>query len=142
MSIYKGWKAQHGYAPDSPPDGRPEQPRNPSSSSTNDKTPPVHSRKSQPALTLLPRTITWMESLPADFRPNALAAKYARIANSFAIRWHSPEECHRYFDDLLIDRRGNRKGFPLAVMHDIQRLQRLYNTLHPLHEHIWLRVTR
>jgi hypothetical protein len=87
---------------------------------------PVHLRKAQPADVVVPRTLAWIASLPADARPHALAKRYARIANNFACCWDQPSVCAKYFDDLLIDRRGGRKGFPADVLHDLQRLKAAY----------------
>ena len=128
MSIYRGWKAYHAYKPEV---REPEPTR-------NDGPPPVHLRKAQPILKLLPRTAAWLASLPNDMRPRVLAEQYARIANNFAAVWHSPAECRAYFDDLLIDRRGGRKGFPVTVLREIQRLQRLHQTLYPpRNDNVW-----
>ena len=140
MSVYQGWKPQQEYP--KPEIAREEKRDAVSPPTANEDPPPAHLRKARPVLTLLPRTIAWMDSLPEDFRPNVLAIKYARIANNFALMWQSPDECHRYFDNLLIDRRGKRKGFPVDVLHDIQRLQRLYLTLYPVRENPWLVVPR
>jgi len=70
-----------------------------------------------------------MTSLPETHRPHALAKQYARITNMFATLWSRPEECRRYFDELLIDRRGGRKGFPADVLQDIMKLRELHAQL-------------
>ena len=139
MSIYGGWKPHHGF-PTSETTTTERADR--ASSPSNHDPVPTHLRKARPVLTLLPRTIAWMESLPEDCRPNVLAIKYARIANNLAAMWYTRAECHGYFADLMIDRRGKRKGFSPDVLHDIQRLQRLYETLHPVREHFWVVVRR
>ena len=120
MSIYRGWKPESAYKPDPKPDSTP--PAGPV---------PSHLRKAQPANVLLPRTAAWIASLPPAARPYALAKQYARIANVFAAIWDSPAECRRYFDDLLVDRRGGRKGFPAEVLGDLFNLRRLHADLYP-----------
>jgi hypothetical protein len=87
-------------------------------------------RKAKPVDYLLPRSIEWLERLPQAVRPMALAAKYPRIANTLALDWSRPAACRAYFDDLLIDRRGNRQGFPADVDRDLRRLRDHYHSLH------------
>ena len=79
-------------------------------------------RKADPVNYLLPTSLKWLKSLPEDARPVALATRYARIANILAQQWNDPPACGAYFDSLLVDRRGNRQGFPPAVQADIRIL--------------------
>ncbi len=72
-----------------------------------------------------------MTLLPAHRRPYALARKHVRIVNMIAALWHRPEECRGYLDELLIDRRGERKGFPADVLQDLVGLRRLHEELFP-----------
>ena len=50
-------------------------------------------RASQPANGLLRPTMHWATALPTDIRPNALLAKYPRIANLLAVLWQDPFRC-------------------------------------------------
>ena len=129
MSIYRGWKPHHDF--------RPEQMSEPASRSAVDSSPPIHLRKARPLETLLPRTGAWIATLPADSQPLALAKQFARVANHLCAIWHHPNECRQYFDDLLIDRRGGRKGFPADVMNDLLRLRRLHAEQHPTTDLAW-----
>ncbi len=55
---------------------------------------------------------------PPGQRPEPFAIvlqSYPRIAERLKELWGSPE-CDRYFAELLIDTRGNRQGFPPAVV--------------------------
>lgn len=79
-------------------------------------------RKADPVNYLLPTSIKWLKSLPEDARPIALATRYARIVNVLAQQWNDPPACSAYFDALLVDRRGNRQGFPSVVQTDIRML--------------------
>lgn len=72
---------------------------------------------------LATQTFKWLATLPKEARPNALAIKFPRIANRLADIWKRPLHCERYLDDLMIDRRGGRQGFPSDVAADIARLK-------------------
>src|SRR4030095_14255432 len=88
----------------------------PSQSIQEDKLQPAqdfaHLRKANPLNNLLPSSLIWLRSVPEQVRPVALATRYGRIVNVLAQHWNDPSACSAYFDDLLIDRRGNRQGFP------------------------------
>ena len=90
-----------------------------------------HRRKAEPARTLLPVSVKWLLSLPNDVRPLTLVAKYARIANVLALQWGKPTACRAYFNDLLADHRGNRKGFAADVHRELRALRDYYDDLHP-----------
>jgi hypothetical protein len=65
----------------------------------------------------------WASSLADDERPAALLHKYPRIANRLALCWNDPALRDRVLDDLLVDRRGGRRGFPPDVQADLLRLR-------------------
>ncbi len=50
--------------------------------------------------------------------PHALAQQYPRVFNKIMELWDSPG-IDDYFLDLMVDKRGNRAGFPAAVASDI-----------------------
>jgi hypothetical protein len=50
-------------------------------------------------------------------------ATFPRIAAHIIALWGSPE-CDRYLDRLIVDDRGNRAGFPPAVMAALLELSR------------------
>lgn len=79
-------------------------------------------------LTLQLATRRWLESLPPEVVPHALAERYARIANQLARHWDDPRRTFATFDDLLVDKRGGRKGFPPAVRSDLERLHAWYRS--------------
>lgn len=83
---------------------------------------------------LAPATFKWLASLPREARPNALARQYPRIVNRLAEIWKRPLQCERYIDDLMIDLRGGRQGFPPPVAAEIAALKvyfvRTANTVH------------
>jgi hypothetical protein len=89
-------------------------------------------RKAQPVEVILPATQRWLESLPREVHPQALAEQFPRLANLFALNWNSPNDCVEFVSSLLVDRRGGRRGFPEAVLKDIHRLRLYYARLHPI----------
>jgi hypothetical protein len=94
-------------------------------------------RKGSPAETLLPATIRWMVALPIEMQPRALSKAFPRIANMLARLWRDPSALTDYMDDLLVDRRGGRKGFPVDVLADLQTLRDYCGTLSPDKAVIW-----
>ncbi|HYD60098.1 MAG TPA: hypothetical protein VEC35_07070 [Noviherbaspirillum sp.] len=83
---------------------------------------------------LSPIAFKWLAALPREVRPNSLARQFPRIANRLAEIWKRPLQCERYIDDLMIDLRGGRQGFPPAVAAEIAALKvhflRTTNTVH------------
>ena len=79
---------------------------------------------------ILGRTVDWILNLAPDARPAHLADSMPRIANTLAQRWSDPEAAGAYVNDLLIDRRGGRKGFrpeikkELVMLHLVLRKNR------------------
>ena len=74
---------------------------------------------------LLPMTTRWAELLPELSRPVMLMRLYPRIANRLASAWRDVEAARAVFDDLLIDRRGGRQGFPPFVQAELMHLRTL-----------------
>jgi hypothetical protein len=86
-------------------------------------------RRAVPANDPLPRTLKWVEGLPPDVKPTALLRHYARIANVLAAAWDDPKAVNSYMDCLFRDDRGDRKGFPQDVSHELQMLREYRTTL-------------
>jgi hypothetical protein len=72
----------------------------------------------------------WLAELPEAVRPRQLAGRYARLANRIAKLWDEPVRCERFLDELMTDRRGGRKGFPLAIASELATLHEHYYRLH------------
>ncbi|MBX9794255.1 MAG: hypothetical protein K2Y02_08175 [Burkholderiaceae bacterium] len=68
----------------------------------------------------------WVRSLPARLRPLALCSSYARLANRMAAVWDDPNQTEALFDELLIDHRGGRHGFPPLVAAELMRLHHFH----------------
>jgi hypothetical protein len=82
-----------------------------------------HLRKCLPVATLLSATVSWAARLPEPVRPYALMRNYPRVANRIAASSSSPAALAECLADLLIDRRGGRRGFPAAAAQDLLRLR-------------------
>lgn len=82
----------------------------------------------------------WMSELPEAVRPRQLALRYARLVNRLCKVWDEPARCERLLDDLMIDRRGGRKGFPLVVANELATLRDHYDKLHPHGKSAWEHV--
>lgn len=67
--------------------------------------------------------LDWLDRLPQDFRPAALAERFPRIVNRLAMLWPDPGLTEHCLDELVVPRRPGRQGFPPDVMVDLQSLQ-------------------
>jgi hypothetical protein len=133
MSIYRTFKrspksdvhhvADHG---DRPPKSEPQPSAEPSA-----KKDWTARRKASPADTLLPKTVRWRVALPSDVQPRSLSEAFPRIANMLANLWSNATAFSEYMNELLVDRRGGRRGFPMDVLADLHKLRAYHQTLHP-----------
>jgi hypothetical protein len=57
-----------------------------------------------------------------------LSARFPDVLNRIADVWRSPLRAERCFDDLLLDSRGTRQGFPQPVLSEIASLRHYYLT--------------
>ena len=97
----------------------------------------AQSRRAKPAEEPLPATIQWAAKLPPDVRPMNLLRQFPRIANALASSWGDPALLRPYLDELFVDRRGNRQGFPPEVMAELFALRTFYEGLYPTHDRRW-----
>ena len=74
-----------------------------------------------------------LASLPEEVRPVQLPEQFPRICNRIAELWIDPELAISLFDDLLIDNRGGRNGFPLAIILEISKLKEHLMATYALH---------
>ena len=88
---------------------------------------PIAFRRAEPAdgSRLSAETVTFLSSLNQSVRPYQLAVRFPRIVNTLARLWQQPGQLDRYLDDLLIDTRGNRQGFPLRILTELVALREL-----------------
>jgi hypothetical protein len=73
-----------------------------------------------------------LDKLPEDIRPNLTAEKFPRVVNKLGTLWKRPDEFVEYLDELLVDKRGKRKGFPLSVALELASVKDHYEMkVHP-----------
>jgi hypothetical protein len=65
----------------------------------------------------------WLRRLPAGRRPLHLCERFPRVANRIAWCWADATLADQVFDDLLVDRRGGREGFPRVIVVELRRLR-------------------
>ena len=97
-------------------------------------------RHDTPAEPLDEEAVVWLMDLPEAVRPKQLALRYARIANRLCKIWSEPLKCERMLDELMTDRRGGRKGFPLNVASELATLRDYYYKLHHHGKSAWEHV--
>lgn len=81
-----------------------------------------------PDLSLLDKKLEPPKSAAERIDARAALEDYPRIAARIQQLWGSPE-CEPYLNSLVIDTRGNRKGFPPAMMEELLYLSRLARAL-------------
>ena len=80
----------------------------------------------------------WMQQLPRHTRPLQTALRFPHIVSGLAARWHSPNDCRPYLEQLLLDERGNRRGFPGPVASELAALKDYYDSVvHPTQQTAW-----
>jgi hypothetical protein len=94
-------------------------------------------RLSEPANGLLKTTFAWAATLPVHVQPRALMCQFPRIANLIAAMWADANSLRRYVDDLLVDKRGNRQGFPVDVLRELFALRAHYDEIRPEKTRPW-----
>jgi hypothetical protein len=65
----------------------------------------------------------WCVRFDAEMRPVNLCRRYPRVANRLALCWEDSALTARIFQDLLVDRRGGRRGFPPEVQRELLALR-------------------
>ncbi len=65
----------------------------------------------------------WFLALPRDLRPAELMRRYPRIANRLCEHWTDAPASLQLLEELVLDRRGGRLGFPRPVVIELQALQ-------------------
>jgi hypothetical protein len=87
-------------------------------------------RKPTPSEPLSDDAAAWIAGLPPSVQPRQLALRHARLANRLCEAWATPARCERLLDELMIDRRGGRRGFPIFVANELAALREYYFRLH------------
>ena len=72
------------------------------------------------------RTERWYATLPKHIRPTALRCAFPHVLDRLCAAWETPRMVRDVIDDLLIDDRGGRSGFPFPAVQEIHRLRDFY----------------
>jgi hypothetical protein len=95
----------------------------------------------QNAIDLSPAASKWLTCLDEKVRPKHLPEQYPRIVNRMGELWQHPALMHTYFEELMVDTRGNRAGFPDAVVVELGSLKHPYNrVLFPIKIDVWEKI--
>ena len=65
-------------------------------------------------------------SLPEAIRPIETSTNFPHIMNLIGMSWADPKDFVKTLDNLLIDDRGTRQGFPFAVIVELTELREHY----------------
>lgn len=80
----------------------------------------------------------WLTEIPPHILPRRTAEQFRHVVNEIVRLWKSPRQLDRYFDSLLIDHRGGRRGFPMTVALELANLRQYYQEeVYPLNFCIW-----
>lgn len=84
------------------------------------------------------KSFKWLAALPPHVRPHLLSRHYPRIVNRLAEIWHRPLQSESYLDELMMDKRGSRRGFPRDVAAEIAALKTHFlSTAKVAHFDVW-----
>jgi hypothetical protein len=83
-------------------------------------------------------TIQWLAELPPEVMPQHLSLRFPRMANALYLRWTDRHACSAYLDDLIIDKRGTRRGFPDEILEELATLKNYFQTVvYPVPQTVW-----
>jgi hypothetical protein len=75
---------------------------------------------------LTSETHHWLHKIPSGLHPKRLGRQFPRVTNRIAQAWNDVAETEELFEELLVDRRGGRRGFPQPIVIELQRLRQLH----------------
>lgn len=83
----------------------------------------------------------WLANLDDSVRPVLLPKHYPRVVNRMAVLWQDPKRMREYFDEIMVNTRGSRQGFPDEVVVELSTLKHHYNrSVFPLKVDVWEKV--
>jgi hypothetical protein len=98
-------------------------------------------KRGAPRAELDQRSKQILQTIPAEIRPTNIVANFPHIMNLVSKSWHEPKEFVKTLDELLIDDRGNRVGFPFAIIVELTDLREHYfSTVRPEARKLWDRL--
>jgi hypothetical protein len=77
----------------------------------------------EPSADLTDAAVRLMNTLARKCPLKQVSARFPRVLNRLAAMWGQPHLVERCFQELLIDSRGKRAGFPLEVLTELQALR-------------------
>ena len=90
---------------------------------------------------LSPDAVKLMSLLGRTARPTRLQALFPHVLNRLAAVWHQPARFEREMEELLLNTRDNRAGFPLEIVAELTAVREYYRTaLHPQKNDPWSTV--
>jgi hypothetical protein len=55
--------------------------------------------------------------------------------------WSHPDQMRQYFEEIMVDSRGNRAGFPDEIVVELGSLRYYYDkVLFPVHSDVWAKI--
>ena len=90
----------------------------------------LRSTERQQDQVLNPIAAAWANRLSPALFPTHLLDRYPRVANRLALCWNDAVLTERLFDDLLMDKRSGRQGFPAPVAAELKRLYQHFHANH------------
>lgn len=104
---------------------------------------PKDKRQSSVQESLTAPASVWINELPQAVRPVETGTRFPRVVNQLCRAWDKPQQCNALFEDLLLDRRGDRQGFPREVAFELAALKNYYETaVHPSQQTVWDDIIR
>jgi hypothetical protein len=98
-------------------------------------------KRGAPRAELDQRSKQILQTIPAEIRPTNIVANFPHIMNLISKSWHEPKEFVKTLDELLMDDRGNRVGFPFAIIVELTDLREHYfSTVRPEARKLWDRL--
>jgi len=81
---------------------------------------------SKPLPAIGPFAEQWYANLPEKIRPTVLRCKFPHILERIQREWESPRGLEKLFNNLMVDDRGGRQGFPFNAVREIHILRDYY----------------
>jgi hypothetical protein len=116
LSIFK---REHASTPAKRPDGE----RAPEAAKADARWLRMRAPEREADRVLSTQAQAWMRDLPPRVRPIKLCKLHPRIINRLALTWRNVAQIDQIFEDLLLDRRGDRRGFPAPVVAELTQLR-------------------
>jgi hypothetical protein len=82
-----------------------------------------------------------VKEIPRDSKPVEICKNFPHIMNLIAASWHEPKAFVKTLDELLMDERGGRQGFPFAIIVELTDLREYYfAAVRPESRKLWDRL--